>query len=273
MEKPGGVHRTFEWIFDHERLMGSDARPSNEGLVNLCNTSLPEVVPPSRPEEVAPRHVGEWEKATSSLNAFLADEARDGDLLAHVVWRLGREAGKIRRVLTDAGINWGFYYDHDANTPMASSHPDNFVLLPEPAPGKRPKQLVAPIEFDKAYTRESFLLGTLREGEDGHRWPTEEDIGAQDTAKYNRWLNRETYALEMSLGGDKGHANTDYAGYAGIDEHVASLLMTCITDTCVLGFRSGFNQEEDAHEMDDEVAQHAYDLLKMALCLSDDIFY
>jgi len=263
--KPGGVQRTFEWIFDHDRMLGSGLEPSNSGLVNLCHVTLPERVPSACPEEVLSRHRATWASSQQRMESFLSHEARDGDMLAHVVWRLGREAGKIRRILSDTGISWGFYYDHNPSEPVNMSHPDNFVLLKE---GKHSQQLLAPVNFDKAYTADSFMLGTARD-EQSNRWPTEEDLGMQDKDKFERWLNREHYALEMALGGDKGLANSDYGIEMDIDSHVAALLMTGLTDTCVLGYRSGFNQEEDAFPMDEELEEHVYDLLKMALCLSD----
>ena len=79
----------------------------------------------------------------------MAHEATDGEVLAHTVWKLGREAGKIRRILNDNGISWGFYYDHDPNKPVNSSVPDNMVLLPKGS-NTDTFQLLAPINFDKA---------------------------------------------------------------------------------------------------------------------------
>lgn len=261
-DKPGGVQRTYEWIFDHDRMLGGGAEPSDAGLVNLCEVGLPELVPEGCPEEIPARHQGTWTKCQSAMRMFLSHEARDGEMLAHIVWRLGREAGKIRRILSDNGISWGFFYDHDPNEPNNASLPDNFVLMPEGH-----EQLIAPINFDLAYTRESFLLGTARSAE-ALRWPTEDDLGEQDNDKFTKWLNREKYSLEMALGGDKGLANTDYCDQ-GIDTHLASLLMTALTDTCVLGYRSGFKMEPDAYPMDEDLQSHTYDLLQMALCLSD----
>lgn len=273
-EKPGGVLRTFEWIFDHERMKGEPQPTSNEGLVNLCEVQLPERVPSACPEEVPSRYRTTWNSCQVAMQSFLTHESRDGDMLAHIVWRLGREAGKIRRILSNSGISWGFYYDHHPNVPENGSLPDNFVLLP---PGCNDEQLIAPINFDKAYTRENFLLGTAPkrfDSEEGPRWPTEEDehsgkVGTADVGKFNKWLNREEFALEMALGGDKGLANVDYAEDTEIDTHVAALLMTALTDTCVLGFRSGYNLEEDAYPMDPDLATHTYELLQMALCLSE----
>ena len=52
------------------------------------------------------------------------------------------------------------------------------------------------------------------------------------------------------MAGDKGLANVEFDDME-IDSHVAAILMTALTDTCVLGFRSGYNKEEDIHPMDE----------------------
>jgi len=266
--KAGGVQYTYEWGWSHERMLGADVELSDEGLLNLCdNVNLYEVVPMVCPEEVPARHRDTWARCASRLQQFFSHQARDGDTIAQIVWRLGREAGAIRRNLTDNGISWGFYYDHDPNMPNNASTPDNFVLLPRPKSGAS-QQFIAPINFENAYTRDSFLLGAARTPE-CNRWPLEEDLGEQDGALFNKFLNRELYALESALGGDKGMANVEYATSMEVDTHVAALLMTAVTDTCVLGFRSGFRMEEDKYPFDEELEEHAYDLLEMALCMSD----
>ena len=47
----------------------------------------------------------------------------DGEMLGALAWRLGREAGRVRRILSDNSISWGFYFDHDPNTPVNASVP------------------------------------------------------------------------------------------------------------------------------------------------------
>jgi len=270
--RPGGVQRTFEWIFDYERAQGKSGVPASEqdrGLVNLCDMALPEVVPEATAADlgVLPRHHAVWAKAQDSLRRHLGHGGHDTELLGMLAWRLGREAGKVRRILSDNGISWGFFYDHDPNTPRNASIPDNFVLLPESASEVNQGQLIAPINFDHAYSKESFLLGTCREGEPA--WPMEEpnEKNQQDSAKFAQFVAQETYLLEMALGGS---SDNEVQQHYEVDEHVTALLMTCLRDTVVLAFRSGYRLEEDPHPMDAELKELTYDLLNMALCMSDE---
>lgn len=60
------------------------------------------------------------------------------------------------------------------------------------------------------YSRSTFLLGTS-ESPDFPLWPTEQTLGEPDTAKFDRWLDQETYMMEMAIGGNvEGDALQDY---------------------------------------------------------------
>jgi len=77
----------------------------------------------------------------------------------------------------------------------------------------------------------------------------------------------------MCLGGDAGFVNGHPDNTTSIEEHAEALLMTCLRDTAVVAFRSGFSLEEDPYPMDHDLQEHVHDLLAMALCLSDDVDY
>merc|ERR1711970_208710 len=111
-------------------MLGGDGPMVDDGLVNMCTFCLPEIVPDAVPEEIPDKHRATWQRAQQELQMFLSHEARDGDILAHIAWRIGREVGKVRRILSDSGISWGFFYDHDPNNPNNASVPDNFVIIP-----------------------------------------------------------------------------------------------------------------------------------------------
>eukprot|EP00658_Telonema_sp_P-2_P060908 TRINITY_DN49690_c0_g1_i1.p1 TRINITY_DN49690_c0_g1~~TRINITY_DN49690_c0_g1_i1.p1 ORF type:complete len:533 (-),score=122.61 TRINITY_DN49690_c0_g1_i1:360-1958(-) len=260
---PGGVLRTHQHIFDFARLhKGSTVSPaSDEGLVNLCGHLLPETVPDSPPNELNDRTALIWSKAAERLRTVLDPTAGPAgtDFLAHVVWRLGREAGQIRRILSECGIMWGYFFDHDPNNVHNNSEPNNFVLLP-PGTNKETDQLLAPIDFDMCFTKSSFLLGAC-ENPDFPLWPTEQTLGAVDEAKFERWLEQEVYMMEMSIGGN-------IEGYEPTDDS-SGLLMTCLRDTCLLGFRSGLRADDDVFPLTGEYKDHVYDIIDLALCLSD----
>ena len=70
------MQRTFEWIFDYDRVQGktSISAASNEGLVNLCDIVIPEVVPDADPEDlgVVAHHCEVWKKAATNNNSCIA---------------------------------------------------------------------------------------------------------------------------------------------------------------------------------------------------------
>ena len=53
-----------------------------------------------------------------------------GTALAHLVWRIGREAGEFCGLLRDNEISWGYYCDHNPFEPHNNAHPNNFLVLP-----------------------------------------------------------------------------------------------------------------------------------------------
>merc|ERR1711934_713140 len=132
----GSVLRTHQHIFDYNRLhKGSAASPpSDEGLVNLCGVLLPERVP-EHGSTIRRRNQPKWDAAAEKLRTVF-DESTGSDYLAHVVWRLGREAGQVRKIMNECGIMWGYFFDHDAFSVHNNSEPNNLVLLPK---GTNPK--------------------------------------------------------------------------------------------------------------------------------------
>ncbi len=68
--------------------------------------------------------------------------------------RIGFEVGKILRLFYDNDFNWGYYYDHDINNFHCNVHPNNFVILPEKL---NCDQLIAPLDYDMAFSRDEFL--------------------------------------------------------------------------------------------------------------------
>ena len=96
-----------------------------------------------------------WKQCASTLRHKLNDlkeKHNVGSILGYLYWRLGREAGTVQRLLSNNHISWGTYSDllgfH------CNSHPNNFVLLN----GSNPNgPLLAPLDFDMAFTRKSFV--------------------------------------------------------------------------------------------------------------------
>jgi hypothetical protein len=168
----------------------------------------------------------EWVEACGPAQEALADrEGAARSVMAHLWWRIGREAGLIRGAMTRAGISWGNYMDHIME-PHNNSHPNNLVVLP---PGGCPPSewsaLLAPLDLDMSYTRESFFLNAT---------------GEPDPAEFEQSLSRERDELLFNLAGDA--SSTGLAGI-GLGEDTAEstqVLHWALRDTMALGFLVGY---------------------------------
>jgi len=45
-------------------------------------------------------------------------------------------------------VNWGYYYDHDPNSPHSNAHPCNFVVIPD---FMESNNIIAPLDYDLAF--------------------------------------------------------------------------------------------------------------------------
>lgn len=53
-----------------------------------------------------------------------------GSLTALLYWTVGWEMGVVKQALEAAGVNWGYFFDHNPFEPHCNSHPNNFLVLP-----------------------------------------------------------------------------------------------------------------------------------------------
>jgi len=66
--------------------------------------------------------------------------------------RIGYECGRIKRILDEKQISWGYFYDHNPFEPHCNAHPNNFIVLDLEAPyNKECRNLLAPVDFDMAF--------------------------------------------------------------------------------------------------------------------------
>ena len=69
--------------------------------------------------------------------------------------RCGAEAGKIKRLLDEHEISWGYFTDHNPFEPHCNAHPNNLVVLD---PTKNPhSNLLGVLDLDLAYSFDAFI--------------------------------------------------------------------------------------------------------------------
>ena len=119
--------------------------------------------------------------------------------------RCGAEAGKIKRILDENEISWGYFMDHDPFQPHCNAHPNNFVVV-DPIKNEH-ANLLGVLDCDLAYGFNSFV-NTIEP--DPFMFTDEDNLsiqtkryGTHDREQFDDWINSEKYELEGALGGDE----------------------------------------------------------------------
>lgn len=151
-------------------------------LINLAGEVIEEVVP-EFPANMDAKFREQWLSAKKILDTY---KGTKGCMLAEMYSRLGWECGQILRTLHDKDILWGTYVD-DMGV-HCNAHSNNFVIVaPEfqtalTADAKSEKvTLLAPLDFDMAFDRETFVF---------------------ESSKFDEWKVLEHNGLRMALAGD-----------------------------------------------------------------------
>ena len=69
--------------------------------------------------------------------------------------RCGAECGKIKRLLDEKEISWGYFSDHNPFEPHCNAHPNNLVVL-DPSRSSH-ANLLGVLDLDLAYSFEAFV--------------------------------------------------------------------------------------------------------------------
>jgi len=224
----------------------------------LCETAPP---PAAQLVGTVPaRLAGAFDAARLGLAARLAGRARgssttEPSLLLWLAWRLGWECGASIRALHAAGIAWGTY--PDAMGIHCNAHVNNLVVKPQ-GRGDSPQTFLAALDFDMAFTKEGYLP---------------EAISSHAGMGLDSWegvLNFEaTMGMQMVLGGSD-FASTGVANEAAVPQSHATVEMA-LRDTLVAAYQAARDGGADAHPHTAEMQGAAYDLIRLALCLTTHV--
>lgn len=69
--------------------------------------------------------------------------------------RCGAECGKVKRILDEATISWGFFTDHQVFEPHCNAHPNNLILL-DPSENEH-GNILGVLDLDMAYNFDAFV--------------------------------------------------------------------------------------------------------------------
>jgi hypothetical protein len=256
--------RVRTWInnrFADNRITGSDVLDTGfaalEGDSNLLNLlSLPIESKelclsadslPSIPESA----FGDWKALWESSWRSLVDSGTNlGDVLAALYWELGLETGRILRLIHDSNINWGTYEDLLGN--HCNSHPNNLVVLREP----QNSFLLAPLDFDLAFTRDTYRPQTCT-------------VAEETEPLWKELIEMEKNGMRLSLGGLS--LNSGVEGRADLPISIEPIRIA-LRDTMVLGFTAGYEGNADPQlPRTKPLSIHFSSLIRLALIMSENI--
>lgn len=198
-----------------------------------------------------------WKAARDELDSSLQvarAAAGESSLILWLCWRLGWECGAIVKALHDAGIAWGTY--PDAMGIHCNAHVNNLVVKP-PGVG-RTNRFLAALDFDMAFTQESFLA---------------EAAASHSGMGLDSWegvLNFEaTMGMKTVLAGSS-FASTGVANASPVPPSHAKVEMA-VRDTLVAAYDSAREGGVDSHPAHAMMEEAARELIKLALCLTTHV--
>lgn len=163
----------------------------------------------------------EWEEVFESLVNI--DESQYS-LIATLYWRIGREIGEFLRFMKEKDIMWGYFFDYNPCEPHCNSHPNNFIVLPpSTVSGNKKQRILAALDFDMAYIRDTFVNPYTKE--------------RGDNSLFDEWKQTEITEMERAIGGDI--ANDGLILESKNTTGDFEIIKYALRDTMLAGCRSG----------------------------------
>ena len=149
------------------------------------------------------------------------------NILLDIYVRIGYEAGRIKRCLQEAHINWGSYIDRGFNY-YCNAHSNNLVILPQGY-----ESLLAPLDFDLTFTKEKMVIINK----------DSTSFGKHDISYFDNYTNAELVDLSLNLCGSEDY-NLDFyknkkkeeTFESKIKDVIRFLLCDCMLENYMKGF-------------------------------------
>eukprot|EP00347_Sterkiella_histriomuscorum_P017444 403349347 len=274
----------YEWIMnervfsdiDNSMLFDCSQSLSSDLQALLCK--LIQDLPDSYIIEISQSHI-----KNSQLDQLFLDLIKklqsQNDIIQDVVLiylRAGFECGKIKRLLDENLISWGYYIDHNPFQPHCNAHPNNFIVLD--LENNENHNLLSPLDFDMAYEFSQFISNVQDDPK---------NFGTQSREQFDNWNGQEKYELERALGGEENMANFQYEEESQSQDQNAEqnpkdaliiefyhAFKQALRDSCVKYYRQAYDKiiDETAFEKfqyKEKLAELNL-LVKTALVITDD---
>jgi len=214
------------------------------GEIDFHDFGFIEMVPDmSHYKDVNSKWASLWRNCSEIIRKYYSSNPKQS-LLSHIYWRLGRETGVICRCFSLHKFSWGTY--EDLLGFHCNSHINNLVLLPQKksAPGS---PLLSPLDFDMAYTENSF---------------------SRDKKQWDEWMYLEYSGMKLILAGDT-ETNTGVQSNIQLTPQL-TLIKYALRDTMMVAFNEAINNKEDRHPPIPNLDDSIYSILKLALILTEN---
>jgi len=178
--------------------------------------------------------------------------------LLDIYARIGYEAGKIKRCLQDANINWGTYIDRQVDY-HCNAHSNNLVILPQ---GN--DSLLAPLDFDLSYSKDKMVLLSK----------DTESFGKQDDSYWYNYIQCEQGNLALNLcGADDYNSENEKKRFkqdtfeAKVRNVMKYLFSDCLLENYMKGFDNIISDDViNSNQLKEDSFLH--NIIKLALVLT-----
>jgi len=141
--------------------------------------------------------------------------------ITNLYWTLGVQAGKIKKILEDANIIWGTYFDKRNNVWHCNSHADNFVLV-----SNEDGASISILDFDLSFDRGSFV-----------------NIVGRDHS-FDSLLKMENWWLQLDLA---GYTANSFPPVKEIKlDYPWSVIRNGLRETLITGYLKGYKEGQYA---------------------------
>lgn len=256
-------------------------------LADLTTQVLEERSPPSALELgaslVAPRWAVLWDSTSRRLASTLQplkESQGVPSLLLYLLWRLGWECGAVQRAFIQGGMSWGTYPDKMGI--HCNAHANNMAVKQPPValltrhaggvgaannnnvetshqlhndddPRNKGLLFLAPLDFDMAFTRETYLPQVSGE-----------------SLSFEQALILEKNGFANSLSGSTFISTGVKNTRAELSPAFSSISLA-MRDTLVKAFFTACSGAADPHPVNESLMQPCQDLIRLALCLTSHV--
>ena len=178
--------------------------------------------------------------------------------LLDIFARIGYEAGKIKKCLQEANINWGTYIDRKVDY-HCNAHSNNLIVLPQ---GN--DSLLAPLDFDLSYSKDKMVILSK----------DTESFGKQDESYWYNYLKCEQGNLALNLcGADDYNSENEKKRFrqdtfeAKARNVMKYLFSDCLLENYMKGFDNIYSDDViNSNQLKEDSFLH--NIIKLALVLT-----